>query len=119
MKPAAESRDWLDRLVRPFAALLLLAALWTISPPAEPRFRLCGYRWLTGHDCPFCGLTRALCALAKGHFAAAFEFNALSPLALLMLCALFWNSPVRARLWSFGLAAFAVYGVCRIFVPPV
>jgi hypothetical protein len=30
-----------------------------------------------------------------------------------MLLSLFWNRPWRARLWVVGIAAFAVYGVCR------
>ena len=98
-------------------AALVLFALWRITPPPEPVFRLCGFHWLTGRPCPLCGLTRALCALAKGHFGQAIAFNALSPLAFLMLGSLLWDSPWRARLWAGGLADFALYGVCRIFVP--
>jgi len=40
--------------------------------------------------------------------------NALSPLAMLMLFSLFWSNPLRSRLWTLALPAFAVYGVCRI-----
>jgi hypothetical protein len=104
--------------VRRFAAaLLLLACLWYFSLPAEPRFRLCGFHWLTGRDCPFCGLTRALFALAKGHWGDAIRFNALSPLGFVMLFGLFWRSPARGRLWAAGLAAFGVYGICRVLIP--
>jgi hypothetical protein len=90
------------------------AGLWYFTPPDNPRFQLCGFHWLTGRPCPFCGLTRAMFALAKGHVAQAVHFNALSPLAAAMLLSLFWNSPIRARLWTAGLAAFAVYGVYRL-----
>jgi hypothetical protein len=96
------------------AALLLLATLWYFTPPDMP-YRLCGFHWLTGRPCPLCGLTRAMFALAKGQWSQAVHWNALSPLAFLMLFGLLWNGPVRGRLWSAGVAAFAVYGVYRVF----
>lgn len=96
------------------AALSIFAVLWCFTPPAEPSLRLCGFHWLTGRDCPLCGLTRALFALAKGHWSQAIRFNALSPLGFTMLFALILNVPWLARLWTFGLAAFAVYGICRV-----
>ncbi|HVN03122.1 MAG TPA: DUF2752 domain-containing protein [Bryobacteraceae bacterium] len=99
---------------RAAAALLLFAALWFFSVPAEPAVRLCGFHWLTGLPCPLCGLTRGLFALAKGHWREALRFNALSPLGLLMLFALFWNGRARAWLWTGGAAAFAAYGVFRV-----
>jgi hypothetical protein len=100
-------------------ALLLLVCLWAIPLAADPPFRACGFHWLTGLNCPFCGLTRALLALAKGRWVAAIHFNALSPLGFVMLFGLFWRSPAVGRLWTAGLAAFAIYGVCRILVPTV
>ncbi|MGA2267548.1 MAG: DUF2752 domain-containing protein [Bryobacteraceae bacterium] len=103
---------------RAAAAAILLAVLWCFSPP-EAGFPLCGFRWLTGRPCPLCGLTHALFALAKGHWREAIRFNGLSPLAFAMLFALFWNGPVRARLWTAGLAAFALYGVCRVVLPAI
>ena len=99
------------------AMALLFGALWLFTPPAHPAFDLCGFHWLTGRPCPLCGLTRAVFALAKGHWRAAVGFNALSPLGFAMLFALLWDTPVRSRLWSAGLAAFAVYGVCRVLFP--
>jgi len=93
---------------------LLLALLWWASPPAEPVFRACPFHWLTGKPCPLCGLTRGLCALGKGHWSQAIHFNALSPLGLVLLLSLFWNAPWHKRLWTCGIAAFAIYGVCRI-----
>jgi hypothetical protein len=105
-------------LIRAAAAALLLAALWRFTPP-EAGFRLCGFRWLTGRPCPFCGLTHALFALAKGHWREAIRFNGLSPLALAMLCALPWNGRVRGCLWTAGLVAFVVYGICRVVLPTI
>ena len=83
------------------------------SPPAEPRWRLCPFHWLTGLDCPFCGLTRSLFALAKGRWQEALGLNALTPLAAIMLVALLQRDKWSVRLWTAGLAAFAVYGVVR------
>ena len=100
--------------LRAAAALAIFAVLWCFTPPAEPSIRFCGFYWLTGRDCPFCGLTRALFALAKGHWSQAIHFNALSPLGFTMLFTLVWNGPWLARIWTFGIAAFTVYGICRI-----
>jgi Protein of unknown function (DUF2752) len=97
------------------AAATLFAVLWAFTPPADPHFRLCGFYWLTGHPCALCGLTRAMFALAKGHFAQAEHFNALAPLGFAMVFSLFWNGRITGRLWTAGLAAFAVYGLCRLF----
>ena len=66
-------------------AALLLLVLWSFTPPSEPRYRLCGFYWLTGRSCPLCGLTRAVFALAKGNIRQAVGFNALSPLGFAML----------------------------------
>jgi len=105
-------------LLRVVAGVWLLAFLGYYTPPAEPAFRLCGFHWLTGRPCPLCGLTRAMFALAKGHWGEALGFNALSPLAFAMLAALVWyDGPKTGRVWTFGIAAFASYGVCRIFLP--
>jgi hypothetical protein len=89
-------------------------ALYRFTPPAV---QVCPFHWLTGRPCPFCGLTRAAFELAKGHWRAALGFNALSPLAFAMLFAAIWQVPGRSRLWTAGLAAFAIYGVCRVVLP--
>lgn len=99
------------------AAGLLLATLRELSPPAEPALRLCGFYWMTGRPCPLCGLTRALCALAKGNVADALHFHALSPLMLAMLLGLCRRGPACNRLWRGGLAAFAIYGASRMVFP--
>lgn len=75
---------------------------------------LCLFHWLTGLDCPLCGLTRAMFALVKGEWREALRYNALSPLAVAMLATLFWRHPWRGRLWSAGIAAFGAYGVWRV-----
>ena len=99
---------------RAAAALAVFAILYCVPLPANPRFSLCGFHWLTGRPCPLCGLTRGLFALAKGQWSAALHFNALAPAGFVMLFALFWANPVRARIWSAGICAFAAYGVARL-----
>jgi hypothetical protein len=98
------------------AAAGIFAVLLIFTPPAEPHYRLCGFHWLTGHQCALCGLTRGIFALAKGHFMEAERFNVLAPLGFAMVFALFWSSKITGRIWTAGVAAFAIYGVCRLFV---
>jgi hypothetical protein len=98
------------------AALALFAVLWIFTPPADPHIRLCGFYWLTGHPCALCGMTRAMFALAKGHFVEAVRFNALAPLGFGMIFSLFLGGRISARIWPFGILAFAVYGAYRVFV---
>jgi hypothetical protein len=101
--------------VRPAAiGVLLFAVLYFADPPAHPAWSLCAFHWLTGLECPLCGLTRGMCAFAKGHWREALEWNALTPLAFAMLFTLFWNHPLRGRMWSAGIVMFAVYGVWRV-----
>ena len=101
----------------------LLAALWFFRVPDHPALGLCGFHRLTGRPCAFCGLTRAMFAIANGQWMAALRFNALSPLGCGMLFSLVWNGvwsgPVRKRLWAGGLCAFAAYGVARVLFPGI
>jgi hypothetical protein len=101
-------------LIRWALAATLFAVLWTFTPPADPHLRLCGFYWLTGHPCALCGMTRAMFALAKGHFAEAEHFNALAPLGFAMVFSLFWTGKITGRLWTAGITAFAVYGLWRL-----
>jgi hypothetical protein len=102
-------------------AVALLALLYFVSVPDQPRYRLCAFHWLTGWPCPLCGLTRGIFALAKGRVTEAEHFNALSPLGFAMLFSLFWSREWRAKPrwtqgWAAGIAAFALYGVLRVAV---
>jgi len=110
-------------------ALLLFAVL---PIPLESRIQLCGWHWLTGGPCPFCGLTRALSCLAKGQWEAALQLHPLSPLALAILAAIFLESaleladvrkqlyapPARVRSFLMRLVAslFVVYGAFRFLL---
>lgn len=105
-----------DVIIRIALAAVLFSVLLAFTPPAEPHFRLCGFYWLTGHPCALCGMTRAMFALAKGHFAEAVRFNAMAPLGFAMVFAVVWGGKIPGRFWSVSAAAFAAYGVCRLFV---
>lgn len=95
------------------AAALGVFALW--SPATEPVIRLCGFHWLTGLDCPLCGLTRALCSLVKAEWTAAVRFHALSPLVLTFLAAsaVRWPKRITFAATRIMTAALTVYGVGR------
>ena len=61
------------------AACLLWAAFpvaWLLHPLVmKSRMVLCGFRAITGHPCPFCGLTRAFACATHGEFAEASAFH--------------------------------------------
>ena len=75
----------------------MLLALLPI--PLQPQTSVCGFLWLTGRPCPFCGMTRALACLLKGDFALAVSFHPLSPLMLTALLGLFIGGPFRV-IWE-------------------
>lgn len=68
---------------------LLLVGFVVWRPADHPRFRLCGFHFLTGYDCPLCGLTRGLCAAAKGEWRHAVALHPLSLLVLIWLLGAF------------------------------
>jgi hypothetical protein len=93
-------------------ALAAFAVLYCFTPPDLP---VCGFHWLTGRPCPLCGLTRAMFALAKGHWQEAVTLHALSPLAVVMMAGSVWGGAWWTRLWVPCAVAFGVYGMWRMF----
>ena len=107
----------------------MLLALMPI--PLEPQLSLCGFLWLTGRPCPFCGITRGVSCLLKGDIALALTLHPLSPLALVALLTLFlgglarivskkeaWACPPQKalhRFWVGSLVLFLAHGAWRIF----
>jgi hypothetical protein len=103
--------SWIARALAASALLFFLL----YSPEAEPRFTVCGFLWLTGRPCPLCGMTRALCALAKGQWQAALGFHCLSPVAMAaILTVLARGNIVIGRAWQACGAAFGIAGAARI-----
>lgn len=56
--------------------------LFLFEPGKTGFFLPCPFRFLTGLNCPGCGVTRALHQLLHGHFEAAFMLNPLLLLAI-------------------------------------
>ena len=48
----------------------------------------CPFRWATGVDCPFCGMTRATVALGAGDVRGALDLHPFAPVVLVGLVAL-------------------------------
>jgi hypothetical protein len=51
------------------AGVALLASI--LLPLDPPDVTTCGFLWLTGYPCPFCGMTRAFTAMGHGQWGMA------------------------------------------------
>ena len=88
---------WLAVAVCSCVALVSgIAAAMYFDPEKAVWFPKCPVHWLTGFKCPGCGTARALHALARGEWRAAFHFNAMIFVALPLL-ALIVAMPKWAR----------------------
>jgi hypothetical protein len=65
---------------------LIVAYLWL---PSDNGIILCYFRNLTGLPCPGCGITRSLCAIAKGELLQSFQYHIFGPLVFLIAVG-FW-----------------------------
>ena len=111
-------------------SIFLLLAL--LPFPSQARISVCGFLWLTGRPCPFCGMIRALACLLKGDLARALSFHPLSPLAMTAFLILFLGGPCRMVwectgwrtvpreslrfFWTGSLLLFLAYGCWRIYM---
>jgi hypothetical protein len=53
--------------------LVLLVIARFVGPFLLQTMPMCIFRWLTGHYCPFCGMTRAYMALSHGRIAEGWQ----------------------------------------------
>jgi len=98
-------------------------------PPSHTT--ICGFRVVTGLDCPSCGLTRAFRAMGRLDVAGAFRYNALGPVVFLGALALWgyaigmlctggrirlpaWWQRQQVRVAWIVLAIFILAGIARI-----
>ena len=119
-----------SRGLRVLRNVLLLAAAGTVFFlvfSATGHGIPCVIRLITGFDCPGCGMTRAVAAILRGDFSAAFSYNALSVTLLpLMLIYFAFRTIVYIRkgeefrfaLWEYvflsaSLAVCVIYWVAR------
>jgi hypothetical protein len=70
-------------------AVLLVAFFWQ---PDDQGIILCYFRSLTGLPCPGCGLTRSLCAIAKGAMLRSFEYHPFGPLLFLIAMVMWFRA---------------------------
>jgi hypothetical protein len=91
-----------------FAAGLALTALYATTGVGLP----CPFRALTGWDCPLCGGTRMGDALLHGEIGAAFEFNPLALVGLLIL-------GVLGALWALEAAGGPAVRLPRTLAEPL
>ncbi|MBA2340399.1 MAG: DUF2752 domain-containing protein [Pyrinomonadaceae bacterium] len=82
--------------------VFIISAVWL--PPDNSRWVLCPFRFLTGLPCPGCGMTRAFCHIAHGHFVTALRFNPFSVFVFLAVI-IFW---LKAAAVAFDLEALRV-----------
>ena len=75
-------RNWpayIRRLVGYSTSVLLCAGILRFSDIG------CLSKFITGFNCPFCGITRAWLSALSGDFKSAFELNPLFPLVVIVL----------------------------------
>ena len=85
------------------AAMLGLAAIWPRLPVHPPL--ACPLRTVTGIPCPFCGMTRAVVAVAHGHLVDSLRFNPAGIVVALLAIALVAGLRIdrlRLPLWLVG-----------------
>ena len=89
-------------------ALLLLA----LRLPAKSSRSLCGFRLITGFECPGCGLTRGMMEFLRGELSAAMTHHPLTPLcfalALFVTAICLWDFATRGRAFERLLARWGV-----------
>jgi hypothetical protein len=105
------------------AAALLLPAPASRAPGISIAGKLvpstCSFHTVTGLDCPFCGITRSMVALAHGRWSDSISFHPLGPALLVFLLAqIFYRAGrlLRGPAWpapetvtpAFRLAPFTI-----------
>ncbi len=81
-----EKKRCLIKVFRQISIILLLGGIYLIIVRKIGKGIPCIFFKLTGLQCPGCGMTRAMVEIGKGHFRAAFQYNALSLTVFPVLC---------------------------------
>lgn len=80
--------DVRNRLVAGSACLVLLAAAYILAPVIDYGPTVCPTRLIFGVPCPSCGITRAVCAAARGHLRLSLSLHLFGPLVVVALAVL-------------------------------
>lgn len=81
-----EKKRCLIKVFSQISIVLLLGRIYLIIVRKIGKGIPCIFYKLTGLQCPGCGMTRAMVEIWKGHFRAAFHYNALSLTVFPVLC---------------------------------
>jgi hypothetical protein len=117
-------------------AAAVVVATAAVAPSVTRYGPPCPFHSMTGFDCPGCGATRAVIALARGDVAAAFGHNAfiVASLPLLVVVWVCWlrasrfgaawpsrlRSPVPVAVWAgVGIAFAAARNIPVSFLEPL
>jgi len=90
--------------------------LWTgfnYTPESPPPGFVCVVKKITGHECPACGITRALTALAHARFVDAYHYFPFVYPACIGLLIAMAGAVLPDRLWKIAMAN---RWVCRILI---
>lgn len=81
-------KTWRLRMLVFHLSLLLspLLLLKTDLYEGTNRFGFCLFRWITGIDCPACGITRSVAALCSGDVSTAFHAHSIGPVVFCLMC---------------------------------
>lgn len=67
------------------STILLLLLLAALINPVDHSFYKCGFKELTGYECPTCGISRSIHSASHFKFADSFDYN---PLGLIIFVSL-------------------------------
>lgn len=101
------------------AALVVICFYFIYSPAESTLFPKCVFHWLTGFECPACGLQRALHALLHGEIAEAYRYNpfaciSIPYLTILLICR-FSKRYATGRLSAIAGSRFLSYTYMVLF----
>ena len=99
-----------------YLSWLPLAIMAALPPSAIPNSGICGFRFLTGLLCPFCGMTHGLIYWMHGEWKEALHWHALTPIPFAFLVMMPFRDKVSIQSRQFApavVALFAIFGVLR------
>lgn len=97
------------------SCFLIVAFLWH---PNDHGIVICYFRALTGLPCPGCGITRSLCAIAKGNVFQSFEYHIFGPLVFLTILG-FWIRSIFELIYHKTVIILLSERIKRRLIPAV